>query len=195
MEKLDSQEQPSERKPPAPEHGKTSVSLYIFVIIVIWTIFIGALLWFNVDKTYKTAEESALLQARTAYEKDVVYRRWVSGLGGVYGKVSDTLPPNPYLADDGTRDIAGPNGVLYTKINPAYMTRLVHELGELNSGVIGHITSTIPSARKTRPTSGRGPRSAGWRGTGALRKFSRYRQSTGRSICALWAPWRWRKAV
>ncbi|MDR1656382.1 MAG: response regulator [Deltaproteobacteria bacterium] len=96
------------------------------------------------SQTYKTAQEFALLQARTAYEKDVVYRRWVSNLGGVYGEVSDSLKPNPYLEDNGMREILGPDGVLYTKINPAYMTRLVHELGKLNSGVIGHITSLDP---------------------------------------------------
>jgi signal transduction histidine kinase/CheY-like chemotaxis protein len=106
--------------------------------------FIGALLWYNIHQTYHNAGEFALLQARTAYEKDIIYRRWVSALGGVYGKVNESLPPNPYLKDDGTREIFGPNNVLYTKINPAYMTRLVHELGESDSGVIGRITSTNP---------------------------------------------------
>ncbi|MDR1490026.1 MAG: response regulator [Desulfovibrio sp.] len=123
---------------------KNPVSKFIIIIILVWTSFIGVLLWYNIGQTYKNAYKSALLQARTAYEKDVVYRRWVSGMGGVYGKVSETLPPNPYLKDDGTREITGPNGVTYTKINPAYMTRLVHELGRLNSGVEGHITSTNP---------------------------------------------------
>ena len=123
---------------------KNPVSKFITIIILVWTSFIGVLLWYNIGQTYKSAHESALLQARTAYEKDVVYRRWVSKLGGVYGAVSETLPPNPYLADDGTREITSPNGVVYTKINPAYMTRLVHELGRLDSGVEGHITSTKP---------------------------------------------------
>ena len=128
----------------SPKNGHVSFSGYIFVIIAVWTVFIGLLLFFNVHNVYKNAQDSSLLQARTAYEKDIIYRRWVSNLGGVYGKVSDSLPPNPFLADDETRDFVGPGGVLYTKINPAYMTRLVHELGVLDSGVIGHITSTNP---------------------------------------------------
>jgi signal transduction histidine kinase len=111
----------------------------------VWSIFIGAMLWYTINRTYRTAEEFALLQARTAYDKDIIYRRWVSGLGGVYAKIRDSLPPNPYLADDGTRDIlVGPDKVPYTKVNPAYMTRLVHEMGALTTGVVGHITSRNP---------------------------------------------------
>ncbi|WP_010258623.1 response regulator [Treponema primitia] len=121
-----------------------AVPIYIAAIIVFWTLIVSASLWLNISQTYEHARAFALIQARTAFEKDIVYRRWVSGLGGVYGKVGDSLPPNPYLANDKTRDIIGPNDVPMTKINPAYMTRLVHELGELASGVTGHITSNNP---------------------------------------------------
>jgi signal transduction histidine kinase len=122
---------------------ETSIPKLIFILILAWTFFIGVLLWFNISQAYKTAEDAALLQARTAFEKDVMYRRWVSGLGGVFGKTSDSLPPNPYLSEEG-REIEGSDGTVYTKVNPAYMTRLVNELGELESGVIGRITSNNP---------------------------------------------------
>jgi signal transduction histidine kinase/DNA-binding response OmpR family regulator len=124
--------------------ARKMVPIYIAGVMVFWTLGVGISLWLNISRTYDHARASALIQARTAFEKDVMYRRWVSGMGGVYGKVSDSLPANPYLADDGTREIPGPNNVPYTKINPAYMTRLVHELGELASGVRGHITSNNP---------------------------------------------------
>ncbi|MDR0878880.1 MAG: DUF3365 domain-containing protein, partial [Treponema sp.] len=127
------------------------VPIYISVLIIFWTLSIAGALLLNINRTYEHAKESALIQARTAFEKDVMYRRWVSGLGGVYGKIGPTLPSNPYLAADSTRDIPGPNGIPYTKINPAYMTRLVHELGELASGVTGHITSTNPIRPDNKP--------------------------------------------
>ncbi|GHV84737.1 hypothetical protein AGMMS50230_03450 [Spirochaetia bacterium] len=132
---------------------KTSkkVSIYIVMAILFWTASVGISLWLNISRTYEHARASALIQARTAFEKDVMYRRWVSGLGGVYGKVGDSLPPNEWLADDGTREIPGPNGLIMTKINPAYMTRLVHEMGELASGVIGHITSNNPIRPANEP--------------------------------------------
>jgi len=39
------------------------------------------------------------------------------------------------------RDIETPSGRKLTLINPAYMTRQVHELGKETEGVRGHITS------------------------------------------------------
>ncbi|AEF83862.1 multi-sensor hybrid histidine kinase [Treponema primitia ZAS-2] len=124
--------------------ARKMVPLYIAAVIVFWTFSVGVSLWLNISRTYEHARGAALIQARTAFEKDIMYRRWVSALGGVYGKIGDALPPNPYLSTDPTRDIHGPNNVPMTKINPAYMTRLVHEMGELASGVKGHITSNNP---------------------------------------------------
>ncbi|MDR1684899.1 MAG: response regulator [Desulfovibrio sp.] len=128
----------------APVQKHSGISAYVALLIVFWTAGVAASLFFNIHRTYTYAEDSALIQARTAFEKDIVYRRWNSQLGGVYVKVTDKTQPNPYLADDPTRDIPGPGDIHLTKINPAYMTRLVHELGELKSGVRGHITSTLP---------------------------------------------------
>jgi hypothetical protein len=109
--------------------ARKMVPLYIAAVILFWTLSVGVSLWLNINLTYEHARGAALIQARTAFEKDIMYRRWVSGLGGVYGKIGDALPPNPYLSADPTRDIHGPNNVPMTKVNPAYMTRLVHEMG------------------------------------------------------------------
>jgi diguanylate cyclase (GGDEF)-like protein len=64
--------------------------------------------------------------------------------------IQESVEPNPYLAPEG-RDITGSDGKAYTRINPAYMTRLVHELGVLESGVIGHITSSRPIRKGNEP--------------------------------------------
>ena len=64
-------------------------------------------------------------EARIAYNKDLVYRRWNASHGGVYVPVSDQTPPNPYL-DVPEREITTPSGRLLTLVKPAYMTRQVH---------------------------------------------------------------------
>ncbi len=130
--------------PEASGRGTVRVSMYIALVLAFWTLAVGASLGFNINRTYEHAREYARIQARTAFEKDILYRRWNSGLGGVYVKVTDATPPNPHLAHDPYRTIPGPQGTELTKLNPAYMTRLVHELGELRSGVRSHITSTNP---------------------------------------------------
>jgi len=87
--------------------------------------------------------EAARIEARTAFEKDVVYRRWNAENGGVYVLVTEVTQPNPYL-DVPERDITTPLGKKLTMVNPAYMTRQVHELALKTYGVRGHITSLNP---------------------------------------------------
>ncbi len=130
---------------PAPASGRKAVRVptYVSLILVFWTLAVGASLAFNVHRTYEHAREYARIQARTAFEKDIMYRRWNSNLGGVYAKITEATPPNPYLKNDPYRDIPGPEGTELTRLNPAYMTRLVHEIGELE-GLKSHITSTNP---------------------------------------------------
>jgi hypothetical protein len=84
--------------------------------------------------------------------KDVVYRRWNAGHGGIYVPVTDETPPNPYL-EVPERDITTQSGVVLTLMNPAYMTRQVHELGAKAFGIQGHITSLNPIRPANAPDS------------------------------------------
>lgn len=64
--------------------------------------------------------------------------------------VDQITTPNEYL-EVPERDIFTPSGVLLTKINPAYMTRQVHELVKVQSGEQGHITSLNPIRPRNAP--------------------------------------------
>lgn len=87
--------------------------------------------------------ELARAHARIAWAKDLEYRRWISGHGGVYVPVTEKTPANPYLKVP-NREITLPSGQVLTLVNPAYMTRQVHELAKERTGVIGHLTSLKP---------------------------------------------------
>ena len=64
---------------------------------LIWTTGLaGSLIW-NLGEAQRVQEEDARLIARTAFEKDVLYRRWNSAMGGVYVPVTPDSQPNPYL--------------------------------------------------------------------------------------------------
>ena len=117
---------------------------YVWAILSLWTVFVVlVLLWSLSHETFST-EEVARIHARSAFEKDLVYRRWVAGHGGVYVPVTNQTPPNPYLSNVEERDITTPSGRALTLINPAYMTRQVHEMGAAQYGHRGHITSLNP---------------------------------------------------
>ena len=83
-------------------------------------------------------------EARGVFQKDLVYRRWAAGHGGMYVAVDETTPPNPYLDHVEEREVTTPSGRVLTLMNPAYMTRQVHDLGAEQYGVLGHITSLNP---------------------------------------------------
>ncbi len=128
-----------------------TLKLSLFLLILFWTLIIAGSLWFNMHNTYAYSEAAARIQARTAFEKDVIYRNWNSMLGGVFAKITETSPPNPYLEEEG-RDVTTDNGLKLTKINPAYMTRLIHEMGAIGGGVRGHITSNDPIRPANKPS-------------------------------------------
>ena len=137
---------------------------YVWVLAGVWTIVIAVSLIWHSFHTKQETLEVAQTEARVAYEKDIIYRRWNAGHGGVYVLVTKETQPNPYLFDVPERDITTPSGKALTLMNPAYMTRQAHELEKQKLGVRGHITSLNP----IRPENAPDP----WE-TEALRAFGR----------------------
>ena len=137
---------------------------YLWALVALWTAIVVSVLLWNLLIERRATLEMARYQARFAFTKDLLYRRWNADHGGVYVPVSEDTPPNPYLSNIEERDITTPSGRLLTLINPAYMTRKVHELGAREYGLYGHITSLKP----IRPGNAPDP----WE-TEALRAFER----------------------
>ena len=113
------------------------------VVSVLWSGVIGALLWQTGRQAASSIETLATVAARDSLRKDMAYRLWVSTQGGVYVPITERTPPNPYL-EVPERDITTPSGRRLTLINPAYMTRQVHEFSRALYGSRGHITSLKP---------------------------------------------------
>ena len=81
--------------------------------------------------------------ARNMFRMVVLTRAWNAQHGGVYVPVSDKLLPNPYLHHP-RRDVTTTDGQQLTLVNPAYMTRMMSELAEVQGGTAFHITSLKP---------------------------------------------------
>ena len=123
--------------------GKNRIIVTGAMIAIIWTVLVLTSTIWNVKIQSDQVRNNALVQARATWEKDILYRRWNAFHGGVYVSVSDSTLPNEYL-ETPFRDIDNPAGGMLTKINPAYMTRQVFELGEREYGIFQHITSLKP---------------------------------------------------
>jgi diguanylate cyclase (GGDEF)-like protein len=121
------------------------------VLAILWSsVILLSMIW-NLIQSRQSTFETARIQARVAYEKDITYRQWSADFGGVYVPVTEDTQPNPYLFGILERDIITLSGRELTLINPAYMTRQIHEMEEERSGVRGHITSVDPLRPENAP--------------------------------------------
>jgi signal transduction histidine kinase/DNA-binding NarL/FixJ family response regulator len=130
--------------------GRTRLTRYLVAFYAAWTVLMAAMVVSACVNEKKKTEEYAHILAQAAYKRDVIYRRWNSQNGPVYAKVSPQLQPNPYLNPKG-RDITSPSGLPLTLVNPAFMTRLAHEIEAKEDGVTGHITSLKPISPSNAP--------------------------------------------
>lgn len=103
--------------------------------------------YLQIDTRYRNVAQE---MGRAFFMELVITRRWIAMHGGVYVPVTDDLRPNPYLIDP-LRDVTTTEGMKLTKINPAFMTRLVSELTKLENGIAFHITSLRPLNPVNKP--------------------------------------------
>jgi len=136
---------------------------WLWVLALTWSFVVGGSLTWGLKHTEGHAFAEAKARTMAVYYKDLEYRRWNAGHGGVYVPVTEKTQPNPYLSHIPERDITTTTGKKFTLMNPAYMTRQVHELmQERPGGMRGHITSLNP----IRPDNAADP----WE-TAALKRF------------------------
>ncbi|MBI5818191.1 MAG: DUF3365 domain-containing protein [Verrucomicrobia bacterium] len=131
-------------KPQAPSALRAARQLLLLVAggwTVVWLLF-AEIQHLNMRREVLNM---ARVSAENSFQKDVAYRHWAAMHGGVYVPATKQTPPNPLLASVPERDIITPSGRRLTLVNPAYMTRQVHEWFKSAYGVTGHITSLKPA--------------------------------------------------
>lgn len=129
---------------------KLAKRVYIIFLSFITLLMGSSLLW-NIKQEQEYALELARTEAMASFNKDLLYRRFAAMHGGVYVPITANTPPNPYLTQVKDKIITTPSGVKLTLIDPAYMTRQVHELVQEQYKVKGHITSLKPIRPANKP--------------------------------------------
>jgi diguanylate cyclase (GGDEF)-like protein len=122
-----------------------------WVLLGVWTMVVAASLIWNLAQQRRETLDLAYTTAITLYEKDLLYRRWAVGHGGVYAPVTAATPPSPYLSHLPERDILTDSGRRLTLVNPAYMTRQVYELAQEIGQPQGHLRSLNPLRPQNTP--------------------------------------------
>ncbi|MEW5773664.1 MAG: diguanylate cyclase [Thermodesulfobacteriota bacterium] len=112
------------------------LNVCLLVVMAVLAVFVGV---FIRNKTL--IEKEILARARSHFENIVLMRRWNAQYGGVFVEKTAGVVSNPYLENP---DITAQDGRVYTKKNPALMTREVSELAAKAGMFAFHITSLKP---------------------------------------------------
>ncbi|MEX0322957.1 MAG: PAS domain-containing protein [Puniceicoccaceae bacterium] len=128
-----------------------SIGKYLILLSLGWSLVVVVSLTWNYISVRSEMLEEAKINARSSFNKDLVYRMWSVQHGGVYVPVTEDTPPNPRLDHIDERDIVTPSGRKLTLMNPSYMNRQVHEIGFKEFGLRGHITSLNPLREENYP--------------------------------------------
>jgi two-component system NtrC family sensor kinase len=140
-----------ELSPRAPSAPTTRWRALHWILGSFWTLLVASSLTWNLETHRKNALHFAVSFGRIAFEKDILYRRWNAAVSPLYMRMGQDTPPNPHLDGVADRDIVTPSGLPLTLVNPAYMTRMVHELGETQSGVRSRLVSLRPLRPQNAP--------------------------------------------
>jgi len=120
------------------------------LLLLVWTAGLGLALKAHLADIHTQATKVALEGARNMFQVVELTRNWNANRGGVYVPVTPSTQPNPHL-DVPNRDVTTTSGVQLTMVNPAYMTRMIAELAESNSGAIFRLTSLKPIRPENAP--------------------------------------------
>jgi len=124
-------------------HTRTEQSIIPGVFIataVFWSVFIAGISFLGIKFEKSHTLNTALTEARAFFQQITTTRKWLAQYGGVYAPVSKHNLPNPYLPEH-KRDLTDIDGIKYTKINPATMTRQISELASRKNDIWFHLTS------------------------------------------------------
>lgn len=127
---------------PGESPGKLSVwkrfiaSVSLVIALFVLGIFIGIFL-----RNREVMKNDVEARARSHFHNILLMRQWNASYGGVFVEKVPGVESNPYLENP---DITTGDGKLYTKKNPALMTREISELADKHGMFTFHITSLNP---------------------------------------------------
>jgi len=123
-------------------NNKKTWRIFMINISLIIVLFLTGIFFGFVLRTNQIIREQITTTARSYFENIILARRWNADHGGVYVAKVQGVSSNPYLENP---DILTTDGKVYTKKNPALMTREISEYAEREAdGFTYHMTSLNP---------------------------------------------------
>ncbi len=115
----------------------------IVISVTLWIIIVSISLVWNMVLVDVNTKKIIFGQAQSFFNEIITTRLWNASHGGVYVPTTSKTQPNAYLVDP-NRDIITTDSIRLTKVNPAFMTRMIAEIAKTRSDIQYHITSLKP---------------------------------------------------
>lgn len=135
---------------PTDRHHKRLTIKLSVALVVSYTLLLAAIGIWNNNERQECLELQLLETARAYRDLLLLTRAWNAQHGGVYVELSDDISPPPYL-DDQTKDIENLTDKKYTKINPAFMTRMLSEIATESGTLSFKLSSLLPKNPANQP--------------------------------------------
>lgn len=110
----------------------------------LWSLVVAVSLGWTVVQSERQALQLAEVEAKSNLNRDLAFRRWATGHGGLYARVTDITRPSPFLSHIPDRDISLPDGTAITLLSPARMLREIKSRQAELFGTIARITGKKP---------------------------------------------------
>jgi diguanylate cyclase (GGDEF)-like protein len=135
-------------QPPSVQLETRSLRLFIFSASLVAALCVAGGFLGMAVRNRGLIREEMLTRARGDFANIVLMRQWNASHGGVFVEKGPGVVSNPFLENPDITDTAGK---IYTKKNPALMTRELSELVQKDLGYAFHITSLKPLNPANRP--------------------------------------------
>ena len=107
---------------------------------IVWTGVLAASAAWNIHHVRQETMDMAYAEARANLNKDISFRRWATGHGGVFVPITETQRSVPFLSHVPGRDVTTQDGRELTLLNPASVLRQVMDRYSEEYGIRGRIT-------------------------------------------------------
>ena len=132
------------------QKNKSTSIRFIIAVAVLIVLVLTLTLSSEIKRIKEQYQMLALSTGESYFKIIVLVREWNTLHSGVYVPVTTETQPNPYL-DDPLRDLKSLNGMELTKVNPAFMTRLIAEIANNEINLKFHMTSLNPINPGNKP--------------------------------------------
>lgn len=131
---------------PGPSGFKSLPILWrwAWIAVTLWSVLVAVSLFANIRIHYKNARQQAHNTAMDHFRKDLAFRLWATGRGGLYIEAKHDSPPIAYLDFLADRDITTSDGKHLTLYDPASALRHLTTLHGDLYGIPSRIVSPTP---------------------------------------------------